>query len=605
MKRVDVRRRGVGMVCEGNRSMLKVWARDARQVFVCTPENKQPLRAHAFGYWSSELSLCAGDAYRVELDDCVYPDPASLCQPEDVHSWSQVVDTSFAWTDSAWENPPLSDYIFYELHTGTFSGEGTFAGVEAKLDYLRELGITAVELMPLAQFPGTRNWGYDGVFPFAVHYAYGGAKGLQSLVDKCHEKGLAVVLDVVYNHVGPEGNYLSSFGPYFTDKYKTPWGDAVNFDDAGSDQVRDFFIENALMWFRDFHIDALRLDAVHAIKDMSAKHILQEIREYVDELSTFTGKHYHLIVECDLNDRRFLDERSLNGYAMDAQWNDDFHHALRVCAGVERTGYYADFNGPEHLAKAYRDAYVYDGIYSGARAHSFGSKTDGLDGNRFIVFSQNHDQVGNRMFGERTSALHSFEMLKLLAAAVFVSPYLPLIFMGEEWGSGSAFQYFISHSDPELTDAVRKGREEEFSGFCKDGECPDPQAEETFQNSKLDWHKLETYPHKCLHEYYTFLITMRKDLQALHSGDRSGVRTSVTDPSGVLQLYRNANGQDLVCLFNFTKQQQYTDVPGLPENAILLLDSAATQWNGPGTAPQESPSRVLLQPESALIILWR
>src|SRR5687768_905399 len=308
--------------------------------------------------------------------------------------------------------------------------------------------------MPVAQFPGKRNWGYDGVYPFAVQNSYGGYKGLQQLVNACHQKGLAVILDVVYNHLGPEGNYFSAYGPYFTEEYKTPWGGAINFDDAWSDGVRNYFIENALMWFRDFHIDALRLDAVHAIKDFGSKHILREIKEQVNILMEQTGKKHYLIAECDLNDTQFIDPLEKRGFGMDAQWIDEFHHALRVTATGEKTGYYSDFSGIEHLAKAYKDAYVYDGQFSPHRFKNFGVKAQDNPGRQFIVFSQNHDQVGNRMLGERSSQLVSYEMQKLMAGAVLVSPYLPMLFMGEEYSESHPFLYFVSHTDPELAEAV-------------------------------------------------------------------------------------------------------------------------------------------------------
>lgn len=600
MNRIDIRQRKIGLVYSAAGSSIRVWAPGAKELYLVTPNEKLPLTQHEKRYWQGLWKGRPGDRYRFLLDGQLLPDPASLLQPEGVHSWSALTDTAYAWTDTDWKNPPLQDYIFYELHTGTFSEEGTFAGIGKKLDYLKNLGITAIELMPVAQFPGTRNWGYDGVFPFAVQHSYGGAKGLQHLVDKCHEKGLAVVLDVVYNHLGPEGNYFKTFGPYFTDKYKTPWGEAINFDDAGSDQVRDFYMENALMWFRDFHVDALRLDAVHAIKDFGAQHILRELRHYTDELSAWTGRTYHLIIECDLNDRRFLDPQERNGYAMDAQWSDEFHHALRVSAGAERKGYYADFEGPAHLAKAYRDAYVYDGRYSAERQRTFGSKTDGLDGSRFIVFSQNHDQVGNRMQGERTAALHSFEMLKLLAAAVLTSPYLPLIFMGEEWGSRSPFQYFISHSDKELVEAVRQGRKAEFSGFFDSDECPDPQAETTFTNSRLDWENQTAYPHNLLLLYYSFLIALRKKYPALHTSDRTAL-SAEADANGVLILRRGDPGQQVLCLMNFSAQQQRVPMSIVPSGAHLLLDSAAAAWGGPGRAVPESLNTIILQPESVIL----
>jgi len=348
MKGLDVNRRmhGVNFNSKGE-AEVTVWSPESTKVEISFKGKKLPLVRFGSGYWrlaTNEIS--PGDLYRLVLNDQKnYPDPASLSQPQGVHGPSEAVDLkNFKWTDDKWINPSLSDYIFYELHVGTFTEEGTFHSIIAKLDHLKELGINAIEIMPVAQFAGDRNWGYDGVFPFAPHNAYGGARGLQELVDACHSKGIAVVLDVVYNHLGPEGNYLGEYGPYFTEKYKTPWGHAINFDDSWCDGVRNYFIENALMWFRDFHVDALRLDAVHAIKDFSPVHILREIREHVNELMNQTGCKYYLIVELDLNDNRFIESLEEKGYGMDAQWVDEFHHALRIAAGGEAHGYYSDFN---------------------------------------------------------------------------------------------------------------------------------------------------------------------------------------------------------------------------------------------------------------------
>ncbi|MGV3585923.1 MAG: malto-oligosyltrehalose trehalohydrolase, partial [Adhaeribacter sp.] len=462
MSQINVSERTLGVnFTPAGEAIIRVWAPKAQQVAVALPDNiTLPLQDEEFGYWSAKTyQLEPGDTYQFILDDDKkLPDPASLSQPEGVHGPSQALAIkNFAWTDTAWKNIPLGDYILYELHTGTFTPEGTFAALEEKLDYLIKLGVNAIEIMPVVQFPGSRNWGYDGVFPYAVQDSYGGAAGLQHLVDVCHQKGIAVILDVVYNHLGPEGNYLGEYGHYFTDKYNTPWGPALNFDDAWCDGVRQYFVENLLMWFRDFHIDAVRMDAVHAIKDFSPTHILREMKQLVNQLMQETGRTHYMIVELDLNDTRFINPLEEQGYGMDAQWIDEFHHALRVTATGENTGYYADFSGIQHLAKTYQDAYVYDGQYSPHRNKTFGIKAENNPGEQFIVFSQNHDQVGNRMLGERTSTLTTYEMQKLLAAAVIVSPYLPMLWMGEEYSEPNPFLYFVSHTDPELAEAVRKG----------------------------------------------------------------------------------------------------------------------------------------------------
>ena len=542
--------------------------------------------------------------YRVQLDNnSPSPDPTSLAQPGGVHGPSQALClSSFAWSANDWNNIPLEDYIIYELHTGTFTEEGTFSGLEKKLGHLKDLGITAIEIMPVAQFPGSRNWGYDGVFPFAVQNSYGGATGLQKLVNACHQKGIAVILDVVYNHMGPEGNYLYGYGTYFTDKYKTPWGPAVNFDDAWCDGVRRFFIENALMWFRDFRVDALRLDAVHAIKDFSPRHLLAEIKHYVNAWMKASGKIHYLLVESDLNDTRFINPLEEGGYGMDAQWNDEFHHALRVTAGEEKQGYYSDFNGVADLAKSYRDAYVYDGRFSPHRHKFFGVKTNGKQGKQFIVFSQNHDQVGNRMLGERPGQLVSFEMQKLMAAAVITSPFLPLLFMGEEWGETNPFLYFVSHTDTELCEAVKKGRQAEFACFHHSGEAPDPVAEETFLSSRLQWNLKDAGRHKAMFEFYKTLISLRKDHPALKNLDRENLYVTANEENNTLVLERWHQQSEIACLMNFSTASQKIAME--KKDWTLLLNSADAKWFGPGDVIL-SEQIFELHPESVILLSKR
>jgi maltooligosyltrehalose trehalohydrolase len=584
-----------------------VWAPFAQDVALRLTSRQLtiPLITEAPGYWQTTTNqLRPGDTYRFVLNGTTeLPDSASLAQPEGVHGPSQAIDVStFQWTDSAWQNPDLDDYLIYELHTGTFSPEGTFAGIGQRLDYLVELGVNAIEIMPVAQFPGDRNWGYDGVFPYAVQQSYGGAAGLQQLVDAAHERGLAVVLDVVYNHLGPEGNYLPPYGPYFTNRYNTPWGDALNFDDDCSDSVRRYFIENALMWLRDFHIDALRLDAVHAIYDQGSVHILRELREHVDALTAATGRSHYLIIESDQNDTQFIRSLENDGHGMDSQWNDEFHHALRVTAGGERSGYYADYEGILHLAKSYRHAYVYDGQFMPRRAKIVGSSTENHAGRQFVVFSQNHDQVGNRMLGERPGQLVSFAMQKLLAGAVLTSPYLPMLFMGEEWGESNPFLYFVSHSDPALVEAVRRGRKAEFAEFHTTQDAPDPQAEQTFQQSKLQWDLLNQEPHQTLFRYYKTLLALRKE-SVLRVTDRTSLTVVVDADQQTLVLHRKQDQLRVICLMNFGKTAQSLTMPAHDLPWRNVFDSADPIWLGPVAAPAQLPgdSTVVVQPESILV----
>ncbi len=607
-ERISLDHRNIGVNFNGsNEASVTLWAPLAKDVkLVLKDGNILDLTREELGYWHVTTSqVKPNDSYQFSVDkQQPLPDPASLSQPDGVHGPSRAYDlNAFTWNDQAWNNIPQVDYIIYELHVGTFSPSGDFSGIIPKLDHLIQLGITAIEIMPVAQFPGSRNWGYDGVFPFAVQNSYGGPEKLQELVQACHEKGLAVILDVVYNHVGPEGNYFGQFGPYFTDKYHTPWGQAVNFDDEYCDGVRDYFIENVLMWFRDFHIDALRMDAVHAIKDLSATHILKEIKEHVARYVESSGKNHYLIIECDLNDPRFLDDTNKNGFGMDAQWIDEFHHALRVTAGQSPTGYYEDFKGIKDLEKSYKDAYVYDGQYSPHRKKLFGRNAEEHTGAEFIVFSQNHDQVGNRMLGERSGTLYSYEMQKLLAAAVLCSPFLPMLFMGEEWGETNPFLYFVSHTDQELNLAVRKGRKAEFAAFHNEGEAPDPDKEETFLQSKIQWNLLEEQPHATLLAYYRELIALRKSHPALHNGSRKNLEVAALEDQNCLVLKRWEGEETLICVMNFSESPQTVPLEQETGTLRLLINSADDRWNGPGaTANTEvSTNEVSLQPESIAI----
>ncbi len=488
---------------------------------------------------------------------------------------------------------------------GTFTPEGTFDAVIARLGDLEELGVTAIELMPVAQFPGNRNWGYDGVHPYAVQDSYGGPEGLKRLVNACHGRGIAVALDVVYNHLGPEGNYLGEFGPYFTDRYRTPWGRAINFDGAWCDEVRSYVIENALHWIGTYHIDALRIDAIHGIFDFGARHILAGLGEAVHAAGRALGRIVHVVPESDLNDARVIRPPEIGGHGLDAQWNDDFHHAVHTIITGECRGYYADFGSPGQLEKALREGFVYSGQYSLFRKRSHGNSSADRPPTQFVVFSQNHDQVGNRMRGERLSSLASFEALKLAAGAVILSPNIPLLFMGEEYGEDAPFLYFVSHGDPGLVEAVRRGRAEEFRAFDWEGEPPDPQSPETFRRSHLDWTKRDRGRHGTLLRFYRALIRLRKESPAL-AGQESG-RPAVRriGESGVVTLLRRDDHGRAFVLFNFEKSR--VDVPlFLPGGGWKrVLDSADREWNGPGsTAPEvlRDGEHLTLRPESVVIL---
>ena len=458
--------------------------------------------------------------------DGPFPDPRSPWQPNGVHGLSRAVaHDHFKWNDSGFRAPPLSSAVIYELHIGTFTTKGTFGSAIEKLDHLAQLGVTHVELMPVAAFSGKHGWGYDGVDPFAPHQAYGGPEGLQKLVNACHARGLAVLLDVVYNHLGPSGNYLAKFAHYFNSRYHTPWGWAVNFDGPHSDEVRRYFCDNALMWLRDYHFDGLRLDTVHAIFDMSARPFLEQLRDEVRQISRQTGRPLVVIPESDLNDPRLLWPPERGGYGLDAQWSDDFHHALHAALTGERTGYYADFGALADLAKALQKAYVHDGCYSAFRQRHHGRPPVGLDGHRFLGYAQTHDQVGNRACGERLSHLVGVRRAKVAAALVLTAPFVPMLFQGEEWGASTPFQYFTDHPEPDLAKAVREGRRREIAAFgWKPGDVPDPQAPETFQRSKLNWAELARPPHAGLLEWHSQLLQLRRHEPALTDGRLDLVR---------------------------------------------------------------------------------
>jgi maltooligosyltrehalose trehalohydrolase len=572
---------------ENNRCEFTVWApaHDQVSVQIIAPQERLiPMQKDELGYFKVIADgVEPGTLYFYKIVEDDRPDPASHYQPKDVHGPSEVIDHSqMNWTDSDWSGIPLEDLIIYELHVGTFTPEGTFEAIIPRLKELHEFGINAIEIMPIAQFPGNRNWGYDGVYPYAVQTSYGGTTGFKKLVDACHQEGMSVVLDVVYNHFGPEGNYTSQFAPYFTEAYKTPWGRAINFDDIYSYGVRNYFIENALFWFQNYHVDALRLDAVHAIYDLGAKHFLRELAEKVEVLSQDMGRKLYLMAESDLNDVRVIRPRELGGHGIDTQWSDDFHHALHTLLTGEQRGYYQDFGQCEQLAKAYKQSFVYSWDYSPHRRRYHGNDASDRPACQFIVCSQNHDQVGNRMLGERLTHLVPFEGLKLAAGAVLLSPYIPLLFMGEEYGEDAPFLYFVSHTDSDLVEAVRQGRKREFADFHQEGEFIDPFDIDTFKRSTLKWEMRTEGKHKVLLEFYQHLIQLRHTIPALKNLDKQNLEVSVDEYNKVLFLRRQSNASQVYCLMNFNQKDVNLDIK-IDGNWRKILDSSDDKWMGSGS----------------------
>jgi maltooligosyltrehalose trehalohydrolase len=566
----------IGATTLNGTTSFRVWAPDATSVEVEIVDAGTPRIAlqRDGEYFKGVATAAAGDRYWYWLNGTLRrPDPTSRSQPDGVHGASQIIDPEFPWSDSTWRGITLDTYIFYELHVGTFTKDGTFDAVISRLDYLCELGITAVELMPVAQFPGERNWGYDGTFIFAPQACYGGADGLKRLVNACHSRGLALTLDVVYNHLGPEGNYLHAFGSYFTDRYRTPWGDAVNYDGPGSDQVRHYFIANALYWINEYHIDSLRLDAIHGIYDFSALHILQEITSTVHRSAAALSRHVYVIAESDLNNVRVIDSTESGGYGLDAQWNDDFHHALRTLLTGDETGYYNDFGHFSDLAKSFSDGFVLSGGYSSFRHRRHGNSSATIEPGQLVVFSQNHDQIGNRMLGERSCEHLSTQQLKLAAATVLLSPFVPLLFMGEEYAESAPFNYFVSHSDQKLAESVKQGRLKEFAEFADQGAPPDPGSEETFLASKLNLNQRLCGEQHVIFQFYRELIRLRRGCAALAKLSRDGMQIVASEERQVLALVRSAMNDQVLCLFNFSDQKRQFLPPLTGKSMRVLLDS--------------------------------
>ena len=572
--------------------LFRAWAPLPSHLSVCITHPHQaivPMERDADGVFTAFAELPpAGAEYYFELNgDRRRPDPVSRFQPHGVHGASQVVDrNAFAWTDHDWTGLALEDLIIYELHTGTFTSEGTFDGAIGRLPYLRKLGITALEIMPVAAFPGSRNWGYDGVHLYAPHAGYGGPTGLKRLIDACHREGMAVVLDVVYNHLGPEGNYLGEYAPCFTDVYRTPWGAAINFDGPQSDGVRRFFVDNALYWLTEYHIDALRLDAIHRIYDFGAYHVLREMAEAFQRQARALGRKAWLIAESDLNDPRVINPVAIGGHGIDTQWNDDFHHSLHALLTGERHGYFADFGRTEDLRKAIAEGFVYDGRRSAYRQRRHGASSAANPGRQFVVFNQNHDQIANANAGTRLSAILAPEQQKLAAAILLCAPNLPTLFMGEEFGASSPFDYFTSFADPDLARAVSEGRRREYEPFFKSRTFPDPQAPETFVRSRIDWAESTCSPHRELLAFYRAFIALRKSNRCLSNCRKDLIKVDFSEGMRWMVIRRgDPSGEVALTFCNLSAQEQEVPLSAGASGARLLLFTGEQRFGGaPGTA---------------------
>jgi maltooligosyltrehalose trehalohydrolase len=568
---------------ENGTCLFTIWAplKDKMTLHLLSSDRLLDMKKEEEGYFQLEVSEVSQDEQY--LYTCVegefYPDPASHYQPEGVFGPSQIVThESFVWNDKDWKGIPFKELILYELHVGTFTPEGTFEAIIPLLDDLIETGINAIQLMPVNQFPGSRDWGYDGTFLYAVQNSYGGPQGLKRLVDACHQKGMAVYLDVVYNHIGPEGNYLDKFAPYFTKQYTTPWGEAINFDGAWSDGVRDFFSNNILYWFTLYHLDGLRCDAVHMMFDTGAVHFWELVNEKLAVLKAETGRLLYLVAESDFNSPRIIQPPSQGGWGFQAQWLDDFHHALYVLLDPKGIQRYGDFGRMAQLAKAYTDGFVHSGEYVHFRKKKYGRSSSGINGEHFVAFNLNHDQAGNRVRGERLSMLVNFDRLKIAAAALLLAPYVPMLFMGEEYGEDVPFFYFVNYADENLKKAVIEGRIKEFENFNQEGEVEDPNSIETFNQSKIQWHKRNTSHYAKLLSWHRLLINLRKTSPVLKNFSKEDVSVDVIDEKGFV-LYRASEDKQekWMCLFNLSEETISYTVPDPLSEWSKILDSNRTE----------------------------
>jgi maltooligosyltrehalose trehalohydrolase len=586
-----------------------VWAPEKKiiSLHIVHPEEMHfEMQKNSDGYFESVVpNLSAGAKYFFKIDDKEFADPVSYSQPDGVFGPSQVVDhVAFQWEDKLWQGIPLHDMILYEIHVGTFTPEGTFDAIINRLDDLIDTGINAIELMPVSQFSGRKNWGYDGVFPYAVQNSYGGPDGLKRLLNACHQKGIAVFLDVVYNHIGPEGSVLKNFGPYFTDKHKIPWGDAVNLDGAWSDGVRDYFAGNAMYWFEYFHIDGLRLDAIHTMYDDSAVSFWELLSNGTREVSRRVGRELFLMAESDLNSPRVIKPVEQGGYGFHAQWLDDFHHALYVLLDEKGKERYEDFGALEQLVKAYNDGFVLSGEYVRFRKKKYGASSAGIPGDRFVNFIMNHDQVGNRPDGARFSTLMNLDKQKLAAAALLLAPYIPMLFMGEEYGETAPFFYFVDHQDPKLIRAVSEGRKKEFDWNTSNIPFREAHDEKTFTDSILRWENRHEGDYAVLHRWYRELLALRRRSDALREFDKGYVSAKIIDGRGVmLDRMTRADSDRIIAFMNFSNETMRIDLPSGKWEKIL--DSTDPIWRHPITVSASNTDNLSNTTDSSGVTVFR
>jgi maltooligosyltrehalose trehalohydrolase len=601
-----------GVEIKDSACLFTVWAPEKENMILhltAPVESEVVMEKTIDGYFiATSEGTGSGTRYFYRPDGTDTPDPASNYQPEGVHGPSEVVDHGrYKWNDVSWKGVPFNDLIIYEIHVGTFSAEGTFEAIIPALHEIAETGINAIEIMPVSQFPGDRNWGYDGVYPYAVQNSYGGPEALKKLIDACHSEGIAVILDVVYNHVGPEGNYLSRFGPYFTENYHVPWGAAVNYDSEYSDGVRDYFSENVIHWFLNYHLDGIRIDAIHMMFDSGAVNFWELVQKKVKKAEQQSGRKFYLIAECDFNSPRITRSPETGGLGFDGQWLDDFHHSLYVLLDKDGKSRYEDFGRIEQLAKAYKEGFVHSGEYVSFRKRKHGASSAGIPGDRFIVFNQNHDQIGNRVNGERLSQLVDHEHMMVASAALLMAPYIPMLFMGEEYGEDKPFYYFVSHTDKGLIKAVREGRKKEFANYKWQSEPPDPQSEETFMSSRIDREKRLSGDYRRLLEWNKFLISFRKKKAALQNFDKDGINIFTHGAPGFMMHRRSEDYlEDVLCLFNLSDSEIEFRVPSALKTMLREVDSASFM-TGDNEADTHFPmeirgdQQVSIKPWSAVI----